>query len=139
MWNIHLAAAKKHADNLQEEVMKGWTEKLVQAGCPPPHQLAILQLLLRERRFIAADLKLKRLIISSLFESIEVELKPLKMKQSTEIDMLTPYVLFGTPKGTDPEPLISILTFLERLSNEYSFIDKLDGQIICSLCGRELS
>lgn len=38
MWNIHLAVAKKYTDNLREEAMKGWTEKLAQGWLPavPP-------------------------------------------------------------------------------------------------------
>jgi site-specific DNA recombinase len=30
MWNIHLSVAKKYTDNLREEAMKGWAEKLAQ-------------------------------------------------------------------------------------------------------------
>ena len=38
MWNIHLAVAKKYTDNLREEAMKGWAEKLAQGWLPsrPP-------------------------------------------------------------------------------------------------------
>ncbi len=38
MWNIHLAVAKKYTDNLREEAMKGWAEKLAQGWMPsrPP-------------------------------------------------------------------------------------------------------
>ena len=38
MWNIHVAAAKKYTDNLREETMKGWREKLEQGWMPsdPP-------------------------------------------------------------------------------------------------------
>lgn len=38
MWNIHLAVAKKYTDNLREEAMKGWAEKLAQGHIPmrPP-------------------------------------------------------------------------------------------------------
>ena len=36
MWNIHLAVAKKFADNLREEAMKGWAEKLAQGWLPAP-------------------------------------------------------------------------------------------------------
>src|SRR5690606_11895650 len=38
MWNIHLAVAKKYTDNLREEAMKGWAEKLAQGHMPsrPP-------------------------------------------------------------------------------------------------------
>jgi len=36
MWNIHLAVAKKYSDNLREEAMKGWAEKLAQGWLPAP-------------------------------------------------------------------------------------------------------
>jgi len=39
MWNIHLSVAKKYSDNLREEAMKGWAEKLAQGwlpSTPPP-------------------------------------------------------------------------------------------------------
>ena len=36
MWNIHVSVAKKYADNLREESMKGWAEKLAQGWIPAP-------------------------------------------------------------------------------------------------------
>jgi site-specific DNA recombinase len=36
MWNIHLSVAKKFTDNLREEAMKGWAEKLAQGWLPAP-------------------------------------------------------------------------------------------------------
>lgn len=38
MWNIHMSVAKKYTDNLREEAMKGWAEKLAQGWLPavPP-------------------------------------------------------------------------------------------------------
>ncbi|HET8709260.1 MAG TPA: recombinase family protein [Candidatus Saccharimonadales bacterium] len=36
MWNIHIAVAKKYTDNLREEAMKGWAEKLAQGWLPAP-------------------------------------------------------------------------------------------------------
>jgi len=36
MWNIYLAFAKKYTDNLREEAMKGWAEKLAQGWLPAP-------------------------------------------------------------------------------------------------------
>jgi DNA invertase Pin-like site-specific DNA recombinase len=44
MWSIHLAVAKKYADNLREEAMKGWAEKLAQGwlpGSPPPGYMTV--------------------------------------------------------------------------------------------------
>lgn len=36
MWNIYISVAKKYADNLREEAMKGWAEKLAQGWLPAP-------------------------------------------------------------------------------------------------------
>jgi DNA invertase Pin-like site-specific DNA recombinase len=36
MWNIYLSLAKKYTDNLREEAMKGWYEKLEQGWMPAP-------------------------------------------------------------------------------------------------------
>lgn len=46
MWNIYLSVAKKYTDNLREEAMKGWAEKLAQGWLPaepPPGYITILQ------------------------------------------------------------------------------------------------
>lgn len=36
MWNIYLSLSKKYSDNLREEAMKGWYEKLEQGWMPAP-------------------------------------------------------------------------------------------------------
>jgi len=44
MWNIHLSVAKKYTDNLREEAMKGWAEKLAQGwlpAVPPPGYMTV--------------------------------------------------------------------------------------------------
>jgi DNA invertase Pin-like site-specific DNA recombinase len=44
MWNIHVASAKKYVDNLREEAMKGWAEKLAQGwlpSVPPPGYMTV--------------------------------------------------------------------------------------------------
>jgi len=46
MWNINLSVAKKYTDNLREEAMKGWAEKLAQGwlpGVPPPGYVTITE------------------------------------------------------------------------------------------------
>jgi site-specific DNA recombinase len=46
MWNIHISVAKKYADNLREESMKGWAEKLAQGwkpSPPPPGYMTVTQ------------------------------------------------------------------------------------------------
>ena len=62
MWNIHLAVAKKFADNLREEAMKGWAEKLAQGwlpSVPPPGYMTITRL---GKRVHVVDPKTKALI-----------------------------------------------------------------------------
>ncbi len=47
MWNIHVSVAKKFTDNLREEAMKGWAEKLAQGwlpSSPPPGYMTIVDL-----------------------------------------------------------------------------------------------
>lgn len=46
MWNIYLSVAKKYTDNLREEAMKGWAEKLEQGWLPappPPGYMTVLK------------------------------------------------------------------------------------------------
>lgn len=46
MWNIHLSVAKKYSDNLREEAMKGWAEKLAQGwlpSVPPPGYMTVTE------------------------------------------------------------------------------------------------
>jgi len=46
MWNIYLSVAKKYTDNLREEAMKGWAEKLAQGWLPaepPPGYVTVVQ------------------------------------------------------------------------------------------------
>lgn len=46
MWSIHLSVAKKYTDNLREEAMKGWAEKLAQGwipSVPPPGYMTVTE------------------------------------------------------------------------------------------------
>ncbi len=46
MWGIHVTVAKKYSDNLREEAMKGWAEKLAQGwlpSVPPPGYITVTQ------------------------------------------------------------------------------------------------
>ncbi|MFZ2545071.1 MAG: recombinase family protein [Candidatus Saccharimonadales bacterium] len=36
IWNIYVAISRQHVDNLREEAMKGWAEKLAQGWMPAP-------------------------------------------------------------------------------------------------------
>lgn len=46
MWNIYIAVANKYTNNLREEVMKGWAEKLAQGwmpSTPPPGYMNVIE------------------------------------------------------------------------------------------------
>lgn len=46
MWNIYIAVANKYTNNLREEAMKGWAEKLAQGwmpASPPPGYMTITE------------------------------------------------------------------------------------------------
>lgn len=62
MWNIYLSVAKKYTDNLREEAMKGWAEKLAQGwlpSVPPPGYMTITQ---NGKRIHVPDPKTKTII-----------------------------------------------------------------------------
>lgn len=55
MWNIHVSVAKKYADNLREESMKGWAEKLAQGWMPAPAPPGYKTVVLNGKRVHAPD------------------------------------------------------------------------------------
>lgn len=62
MWNIHLAVANKYTNNLREEAMKGWAEKLAQGwlpAVPPPGYITIAQ---NGKRIHVPDPNTKKLV-----------------------------------------------------------------------------
>ena len=62
MWNIHLAVANKYTNNLREEAMKGWAEKLAQGwlpAVPPPGYITISQ---NGKRVHVPDQSTKKLV-----------------------------------------------------------------------------
>ena len=50
MWNIHLSVAKKYTDNLREEAMKGWAEKLAQGWLPAPSPVGYMTIVSSGKR-----------------------------------------------------------------------------------------
>ena len=67
MWNIHLAVAKKYTDNLREEAMKGWTEKLAQGWLPAPPPPGYMTVVENGKRVHIPDPATKSLV-KRLFE-----------------------------------------------------------------------
>ena len=55
MWNIHISVAKKYADNLREESMKGWAEKLAQGWKPSPPPPGYMTATLNGKRIHVPD------------------------------------------------------------------------------------
>lgn len=67
MWQIHLAVAKKYTDNLREEAMKGWAEKLAQGWMPAPPPFGYRTAVVNGRRIHEPDPRTAP-IIKHLFE-----------------------------------------------------------------------
>jgi DNA invertase Pin-like site-specific DNA recombinase len=62
MWNIHLSVAKKYTDNLREEAMKGWAEKLAQGWLPAPSPPGYTTVIENGKRIHVPDPETSRLI-----------------------------------------------------------------------------
>lgn len=72
MWNIHLAVAKKYTDNLREEAMKGWAEKLAQGHRPSRPPVGYMTAIQNGKRIHVPDPKTSPVIRSAF----ELYLKP---------------------------------------------------------------
>lgn len=55
MWNIHLAVANKYTNNLREEAMKGWAEKLAQGWLPAVPPIGYITILKDGKRIHVPD------------------------------------------------------------------------------------
>ena len=62
MWNIHLAVAKKYTDNLREEAMKGWAEKLAQGHMPSRPPIGYMTAIQGGKRIHTPDPKITPII-----------------------------------------------------------------------------
>lgn len=67
MWNIHLSVAKKYSDNLREEAMKGWAEKLAQGWLPAPPPPGYMTVTVNGKKIHQPD-PVTKLIIQRAFE-----------------------------------------------------------------------
>ena len=64
MWNIHLAVAKKYTDNLREEAMKGWAEKLAQGWLPSRPPIGYMTAIQNGKRIHVPDPKKAPFIVA---------------------------------------------------------------------------
>jgi len=62
MWSIHVSVAKKYTDNLREEAMKGWAEKLAQGWLPAPPPPGYKTVVVGNKRIHVSDPDTKSLI-----------------------------------------------------------------------------
>jgi site-specific DNA recombinase len=62
MWSIHVSVAKKYTDNLREEAMKGWREKLAQGWLPAPPPPGYKTVVVGSKRIHVIDPETKSMI-----------------------------------------------------------------------------
>jgi site-specific DNA recombinase len=119
MWNIHLAVAKKYTDNLREEAMKGWAEKLAQGwlpASPPPGYITVTE---NGKRIHVPDPKTQA-IMQRMFR---LYLEPSHSIQSitTEMELLGIRTRMGRPYSK---------SHVQRILNNpfYIGINRFDGK-----------
>lgn len=71
MWNIHISVAKKYADNLREESMKGWAEKLAQGWSPAPPPPGYMTQVENGKRIHVPNPETKDLIVRAFEKYLE--------------------------------------------------------------------
>jgi site-specific DNA recombinase len=72
MWNIHLAVANKYTNNLREEAMKGWAEKLAQGWLPSSPPIGYVTVVKNGKRIHVPDKATK----ASVRKAFEMYLDP---------------------------------------------------------------
>ncbi len=97
MWNIHLAVAKKYTDNLREEAMKGWTEKLAQGWMPSRPPMGYMTAIQNGKRIHVPDPRFKKYIA----EAFELYLRPGESVESLVAYFAQAGVL--TERGSPPQ------------------------------------
>lgn len=83
MWNIHLSVAKKYSDNLREEAMKGWAEKLAQGWLPAVPPIGYITVTEEGKRIHVPDPKTRHLVK----KAFEFYLKPNQSVKTTAEEM----------------------------------------------------
>lgn len=71
MWNIYLSVAKKYSDNLREEAMKGWAEKLAQGWLPAPPPPGYKTVTVNGKKIHQPDIDTKALMLRAFEKYLE--------------------------------------------------------------------
>lgn len=95
MWNIHLSVAKKYTDNLREEAMKGWAEKLAQGWLPHPPPFGYMTITQAGKRIHVPNPE-KRDIVGHIFRKY-LEPDQTILTISLELQRLGIQTRFGKP------------------------------------------
>ena len=119
MWNIHLAVAKKYTDNLREEAMKGWAEKLAQGWLPAVPPVGYMTITEHGKRIHVPN----PATMNSVRAMFEQYLKPGESVQSIAAKMRT--IGLTTRHG---RPLSDSHVHKVLLNPFYIGINRFDGQ-----------
>lgn len=85
MWNIHLSVAKKYSDNLREEAMKGWAEKLAQGWLPSPPPPGYMTVTVNGKKIHQPDPTTKPLIRHAFEKYLEPDQTIETIRQELEL------------------------------------------------------
>lgn len=70
-WGIRVVMAKNYIDNLREEAMKGWAEKLAQGWLPAPPPLGYMNAVQNGKKIHVPDPETKKLVVDVFKKYIE--------------------------------------------------------------------
>ena len=119
MWNIHLAVAKKYTDNLREEAMKGWAEKLAQGWLPSRPPIGYMTAIRNGKRIHVPDPKKASFIINA-FE--------LYLKSDGTIESIWAFLKQGGITTYNGRPLTKSATHLLLQNSYYMGIIKFNHE-----------
>lgn len=89
MWNIHLSVAKKYSDNLREEAMKGWAEKLAQGWLPAPPPPGYKTVALNGKKVHQPDTSTRSLMLKAFEKYLEPQQSIESVSKEMELMGLT--------------------------------------------------
>jgi site-specific DNA recombinase len=119
MWNIHLAVAKKYTDNLREEAMKGWAEKLAQGWLPSRPPIGYMSAIQNGKRIHVPDPK-KAGFVKNAFE--------LYLKPGQTIDTVWSFLKQAGVTTYNDRSLTKSSTHRLLINPYYIGVIKFDGE-----------